>query len=277
MKDTVSHCAELVRNADRDRYIATLFAPVHNRDALYALYAFNAEIAHVRDRAREAAPGEIRLQWWREVLQGERHDEAMASPVAASLLDTIERHRLPVNAMLALLEARRFDLYDEPMRTIAELEDYALRTGSALIAMAAQILGVDAAVAARPAGIASSLTELLTALPGQALRRQLYLPVELLDRHGAHAADVFAQRSSPALNQAAADLRRLARHHLVAAANSLRVLPRQALPAFLPVATVRGSLDRLDRCDIFSPKAFSPWRRQWLIWRAARNPDRLAG
>jgi 15-cis-phytoene synthase len=276
MQDAVSYCAELVRSADRDRFIATLFAPERNRDALYALYAFDVEVAHVRDRAREAAPGEIRLQWWREVLQGERHGEAMASPVAASLLSTIERYRLPVNAMLALLDARRFDLYDEPMRTITELEDYALGTASAVIAMAAQILGADAAAAARPAGIAYALTELLAALPGHAVRRQLYLPVELLDRHGAQAADVFACRSSPALNQAVADLRRSARDHLAAAASNLRALPRQALPAFLPIAPVRRSLDRLDRSDIFLPKALSPWRRQWLIWRAARNQDRLA-
>jgi phytoene synthase len=277
MQQAVLYCAELVRDADRDRYIATLFAPAHNRDALYALYAFNVEVAQVRDRAREAAPGEIRLQWWREVLQGDRHGEAMAGPVAASLLDTIERYRLPVSAMLALLEARRFDLYDEPMHTIAELEDYALKTTSALIAMAAQILGVDAATAARPAGIACALTQLLAALPGHAARRQLYLPVELLDRHGAHAADVFARRSSLALNQAAADLRRLARDRLAAAANNLRTLPQQVLPAFLPIAPLRRSLDRLDRCDIFSPKSLSPWRRQWLIWRAARNPNLLAG
>src|SRR6516225_3664724 len=194
MKDAVSFCAELVREADRDCFIATLFAPAHNRDALYALYAFNVETAHVRDRAREAAPGEIRLQWWRDVLQGERHGEARASPVAASLLNTIERHRLPVNAMLAFLEARRFDLYDEPMQTIAELEDYALKTTSALIAMAARILGVDAAMAAGSAGIACALTQVSAALPGHAARRQLYLPIELLDRHGADAADVFARR-----------------------------------------------------------------------------------
>ena len=277
MQQAVSYCAELVRDADRDRYIATLFAPAHNRDALYALYAFNVEVAQVRDRAREAAPGEFRLQWWREVLQGDRHGEAMASPVAASLLDTIERYRLPVSAMLALLEARRFDLYDEPMRTIAELEDYALKTASTLIEMAAQILGVDAAMAARPAGIAGALTQVLAALPGYAARRQLYLPVDLLDCHGAVAADVFARRSSPALNQAAADLRRLAREHLADAANVLRTLPQQGLPAFLPIAPVRRSLDRLDRSDIFSPKALSPWARQWLIWRAARNPNRLTG
>jgi phytoene synthase len=276
MQDADS-CAELVRSTDRDRYIATLFAPAQHRNALFALYAFNVEVAQVRDRAREAVPGEIRLQWWRDVVQGERRGEAMASPVAASLLNVVEHYRLPVNAILALLEARRFDLYGEPMRTIADLEDYALKTASTVIAMAAQILGVDVAIAAPPAGIADSLTQVLTALPWHAARRQLYLPVELLDRHSAHATDVLAGRTSPALNQAAADLRRIARGHLVAAANNLRVLPQQALPAFLQIAPVRRSLDRLDRSDIFSPKVLSPWRRQWLIWRAARNPKRLAG
>jgi 15-cis-phytoene synthase len=114
------------------------------------------------------------------------------------------------------------------------------------------------------------------ALPRQVARRQFYVPVELLDRHGADAADLFAGRSSPALNKVAAELRNLARSHLAAAANSLRGIPEQALPAFLPLAPVRRSLDHLDRSDVFSPKALSPWRRQWLIWRAARNPNRLA-
>jgi 15-cis-phytoene synthase len=276
MQDAFSYCADMVRRADRDRFIATLFAPAHNRDALYALYAFDIEVAQVRDRAREAAPGEIRLQWWREVLQGERQGEATASPVAASLLRTIEAHRLPVHVILALLEARRFDLYDEPMHTVAELEDYALKTASAVIAMAAQMLGVDAGTAVQPAGIAYALTELLAAVPRHAARRQLYLPIELLDRHGAEIADIFAGRSSPALNKAAAELRLLAKRHLSAAADRLRGIGHLALPAFLPIAPLRRTLDGMDRSDVFAQNVLAPWRRQWLIWRAARNPKRLA-
>jgi phytoene synthase len=276
MQDARSYCAELVRSADRDRFIATLFAPARDRDALYALYAFNAEVALARDRAREVLAGEIRLQWWREVLAGERPGEAMASPVAASLTDTIEQRRLPVSTFLALLEARRFDLYDEPMQTVAELQDYAHATASALFEMAAGVLGFDAGGAPRPAGIAYAVTSLLAALPRHAARRQLYMPIELLERHGASAADLFAGQTSPPLNKAAAALRQLARDHLAGAANALRDVPQQALPAFLPLATVRSSLDRLDRCDVLAPKALSPWRRQWLIWCAARNPSRLA-
>ena len=275
-QDAFSYCTELVRNSDRDRFIATLFAPVQCRAGLHALYAFSLEVARVRDLAREAMPGEIRLQWWREVLQRQREGEAGASPTAVALLSTIEAYRLPVNALLMLIEARRFDLYNEPMVTIAQLEDYAINTSSALFDMAAQVLGADAAAAARPAGIAYAMTSLLAALPKHAARRQLYLPLQLLESHGLGPEDVFGAYSSAPLNTAVAELRSLVRRHLDAAAEMLRSLPQQALSAFLPIALVRPSLDRSERSDIFTPSMLAPWRRQWLMWRAARNLNRLA-
>ena len=64
--------AGLVREGDRDRYLAMLFAPADTRPHLFALYAFNLEIALVRERITEPAAGEIRFQWWREVLEGPR-------------------------------------------------------------------------------------------------------------------------------------------------------------------------------------------------------------
>src|SRR5580698_3837655 len=115
MATNYEHCAALVRTADRDRYLATLFAPAQHRDALFALYAFNVEISRVRDIAREPMPGEIRLQWWREVVSGERSGEAAANPVASALLATMQRHNLAVEPFVTLIEAHRFDLYDEPM------------------------------------------------------------------------------------------------------------------------------------------------------------------
>ncbi len=57
MTSNFDHCVALVREADHDRYLATLFAPAEHRDALYALYAFNVEIARVRDVARQPIAG----------------------------------------------------------------------------------------------------------------------------------------------------------------------------------------------------------------------------
>ena len=278
MQDVFAHCAELVRTTDRDRYIATLFAPADRRDALFALYAFNAEIARVRDVAREPMPGEIRLQWWREVVNGERSGEAAANPVAAALLATIERHNFAVELLSTMIEAHRFDLYDEPMARLSDLETYARETSSALIGLVAGVLtGTSLKAAAEPAGIAYAITTILRAFPLHARRGQLFLPTELLSHNDVHPQDIFAGRSSAGLNAALAELRNVARQRLAEARQSLTEIPAESLAAFLPVALVGPSLRKLERSDAFSASEISPWRRQWLIWRAARNPIRIAG
>lgn len=277
MQDVFAYCAELVRAADRDRYLATLFAPAEQRDALFALYAFGSELMRVREAAREPLPGEIRLQWWSEVLGGERDGEAGANPVASALLQIVARHRLDAAALSDAVDAHGFDLYDEPMQTLADLESYARRTSSTLFALAAKMLsGTEAKEAAEPVGIAYAIAALLRALPQHAARGQLYVPAALLARHNVQTSDVFAGRSSPGLNAAFAELRDVARNHLAAARQRILELPQGALPAFLPAAPVGSLLRSLDRRDAFSPADISPWRRQWLIWRAARNPARMA-
>jgi phytoene synthase len=284
MQDAFAYCADLVRTADRDLFLSSLFAPAEHRGALHALYAFNAEIARVRDVAREPLPGEIRLQWWSEVIDGQRSEEANANPVACVLLATLKRYRLPTAALQAMIDARRFDLYDEPMARLADLEAYARKTSSALFALAAQILGGEGLggegegtpVVADAAGIALTIAGVLRAFPLHASRRQLYVPLELLERHGVEPQDIFAGRSSSNLRAAFAELQDIARSYLRAAHDQISSLPRAAQPAFLPVALVRPLLDRLARRDPFVSVELSPWRRQWLIWRAARNPARIA-
>jgi 15-cis-phytoene synthase len=278
MADASGYCAELVRTADRDRYLAALFAPAEQRGALHALYAFNSEVARVRDLAREPLPGEIRLQWWSDVLRGERGGEAAANPIGAALLASIESCRLPRDKLTELVEARRFDLYDEPMTTLEQLETYADKTSSAIFSLTSRILcGVDAEAAAEPAGRAYTIAGLMRTFPLHAARRQLYVPLELIERHAVKMADIFAGRSSSGLNAALAELRNVARRHLATTRKRLPTLPREALPAFLPLALVGPTLDRMERSDAFAPAELAPWRRQWLLWRAARNPARLLG
>ncbi len=276
MQDVFAYCAELVRTADRDRFIAALFAPAQLRGALHALYAFNAEVTRVRDAAHAALPGEIRLQWWSDVISGERADEARANPVAAALLSTMERHQLSSAKLIDLIEAHRFDLYDEPMVSVDDLEAYATRTSSTLFALATQILAdTDAEAVCLPAGIAYGVAGLLRAFPQHVRRRQLYVPTDLVEHHQVRLHDLFAGRSSPGLKAALADLRNLARRQLKAAGTLMASRPPEAVPALLPLALVGGSLDRLNRSDPFAPAEIPPWRRQWLMWRAARNPARI--
>jgi phytoene synthase len=141
-----------------------------------------------------------------------------------------------------------------------------------------QILAkTDAEAICLPAGIAYCITGILRAFPRHAAQRQLYVPGDILERHQVSLHDLFAGRSSAGLNAALAELRDLARSRLRTADGLVTTLPREAIPALLPLALVRRSLDRLDRSEPFAPAEIPPWRRQWLLWRAAHNPARLAG
>ncbi len=277
MQDAFAHCEALVRGADKDRFLATLFAPATDRGALFALYAFNSEIARVRELVREPLAGEIRLQWWRDALSGVDHGDAEANPVAAALLATVARARLPVPALLDLIEAHRFDLYNEPMASSAEFEAYAGNTAATLIELAAQILnaGQDPNVRtlARHAGLAHALAGFLKALPVHAARGQLYLPLDVLQRHGVSPDDLAGGRATAELRAALMELRVRARRQLAAAGDLLPAAPPRVLPALLPVALVRPALDRMDRADYdpFAPLELPQWRRQWRLWRAARR------
>ena len=86
MQDAFAHCETLVRAADKDRFLATLFAPAEHRRGLFALYAFNIEVSRVREVVREPLSGEIRLQWWSEVLGGEGRGEVAANPDRKSVV-----------------------------------------------------------------------------------------------------------------------------------------------------------------------------------------------
>ena len=280
MQNHFEHCAALVRAADRDRYLATLFAPGEQRDALLSLYAFNVEIARVRDLARGPIPGEIRLQWWREVLAGEREGEAAAHPVAAAMRETLERYGMASDRLIALIDARAFDLYDEPMATVTDLEIHGIRTQSALFAMAAEMLGAGGAPAellTLDAGIAYTIAGLLHGLARHASHRQLYVPLDVLDRHRVDRDEIFAGQTGEALRAALGELRALARRHLATAQAKLKSAPPEILPALLPAALIGPALRRMERPD-YQPFQFepaSPWRRQWQLWRAARDPSRI--
>jgi len=276
--DTGAFCQRLVREQDPDRYFSALFAPLPHRIALFALYAFNAEIARVRDSISEPLPGEIRLAWWREVIEGERREEAGAHPVASALLEAITRYRLPVNAFVRMIEARIFDLYDDPMPSVDELEGYAGDTSSALMRLASIVLAdggePGGAEAAGHAGVAYAVTGLLRALPFHAHRGQVFVPVSILARNGARRDDILAGRASPAVYAVLRDMRAMARRHLESARAAAGQIAPRAQAAFLPAALCELYLRRMERQGYHpfrTPVEVPQWRRQWALWAAARR------
>ena len=274
---TYAHCEALTREHDRDRWLAGLFAPERARKHLYALTAFSYEVGRLREVMREPLAGEMRLQWWREAIGGTRAGEARANPVAAALIDTIDRFGLPRKAFADLCDARAFDLYDDPPATLRDLEGYCGETCSALFQLAAIILGegsdLSAAEAAGHAGVAYALVGQLRALPLTSARGQVFLPADMMAAHGISRDDVMARRASAGMRAALRDLRGHARRHLAAAQSLIPKLPAQIRSALLPLAVAPLYLAKLEKqaATPFADIVEAPqWRRQWAIWRAAR-------
>src|SRR5437660_10516162 len=138
-KDSAAFCADLVRTHDFVRYASTLFLPQAQRRALLAIYAFNVEISRVREQVSQPLPGEMRLQWWTDMLDGAGHGGVEGNPVAAELQLAISNFRLPTEPLSRLIDEHQFDLYNDPMPSMAALEGYVNDTSSALFSLGARI------------------------------------------------------------------------------------------------------------------------------------------
>ena len=281
MQTNFEHCAALVREADRDRYLATLFAPAEHRDALFALYAFNVEIARVRELAREPMPGEIRLQWWREVLSGERDGEAAAHPVAAALRETLARYGFVAAPLLELIDARTFDLYDEPMATSTIWNYTASRTQSPLFAMAAEssAAGAPPELFTLDAGIAYTIAGILMRLRAARGAAAALCAAGCARSPSGRTARTFSpgRRAMP-LRAALAETAHAGAPASGSGASKAGI--RAAGYLCRPCCRSRWSGRRcaaMERAgyDPFQLEPAAPWRRQWLLWRAARDPSRI--
>ncbi len=275
-KGSAAFCADLVRSHDFERYASTLFVNADSRRALLALYAFNVEISRVRDQVSQPLPGEIRLQWWTDMLAGAGHGGVEGNPVAAELLLAMRTCGLPVERLSRLIDEHQFDLYNDPMPSMAALEAYVHDTSSALFALGARIMGRQSEVTdhlARHAGLAQGIVRVIAALPVDAARRQLFVPLQLLESHGSGVEEVFAGKETPQLRAALDQLIGEARGHLKTAFELLASVPAEVRPLFLPLALVVRDLKRMSRADtnLFAPRVTPRLRTLWTLWRASKT------
>ncbi len=280
-REAASFCAELVRSHDFARYASTLFVPAPRRRGLLALYAFNVEVSRVHEQVSQPLPGEMRLQWWTDTLAGAGHGGVEGNPVAAELLLAIRTWRLPVERLSRLIEEHQFDLYNDPMPTMAALEGYINDTASALFSMAAQIAGQSSEEIehlARHAGLAQGMAQVMMSLSLNASRRQLFVPQQLLQSNGCGIEDVFACKETPKLRVALDQVLGEAQGHLRTALALLATVAPEVRSVFLPLAQVRADLARMSRADNdpFQPRSTSRLRTLWTLWRASRSREFLA-
>jgi NADH dehydrogenase [ubiquinone] 1 alpha subcomplex assembly factor 6 len=249
-RGALSPIAALVRRHDRDRYQTALFAPAAAREALFSLYAFNYEVARVRETVHELMLGQIRLQWWREAIDTAFAGGATrAHPVVEAITATIRGHGLDRTLFNTVIDARERDLDDAPHASLAALEAYVEGTTAPLVLLALDILRADngaAREAARHVGIVYGLAGILRALPFHARQGRALLADDLAIR------DVVEAGAA----------------HLAAARSQRREIPSAALPALLGARIAGRALRQVERAR-FDPFAVAGETDPLQSWRLA--------
>lgn len=271
--DDAAICAAMVRDFDFPRYAAALFAPIEKRRAMLALAAFDLDIQRIPDLVSQPLPGEVRLQWWTDALEGTEHGGVTGHPVAAEVLRAIDTNGLPRAPLLALIAAHKFDLYGDPMPTCAALEIYCDDICGSLIGVNAALLSNDgdAGDAIHEAGRALGLTRILSRLPHDVSHHRCFLPDDLMTAHGVTRHQVLAGDDTPQLRAARDAMIATARRHLQNTMIALKNCPKAIRPAFLPLATLSRELDALQTLPSFAltppPSRLRVLTSQWRMMR----------
>jgi NADH dehydrogenase [ubiquinone] 1 alpha subcomplex assembly factor 6 len=276
----LSPVAALVRRHDHDRFQTALFAPAERREALFALYAFNFEIARIRETVSEPVLGQIRLQWWREGIAAAFEGGVVRHHIVVEALTTAIRAGTLTRAHFErLIDAREQDLDEAPSASLAALQDYAEATSARLVYLALESLGIRDDPAAEKAGfhigVAYALSGLLRAMPFQARAGHLMIPADIVVQTALDSADYRALRGTRALRAAAAEIAAVASRHLASARAHRHSIVRRAFPALLPAIVAARWLARLRQAGydpfdraLTTPDTMQSWR---LAIASARN------
>ena len=277
-EQTSEHCRQLVAEADRDRYLSSLLAPVERQADLWALYAFNVSIASIRDEVSDPQIGEMRLQWWQDSIERAFAGSTPEHPVLQSLIDVVFRSDLPLHAFRNMIEARRFDLYDDPMPTLNDLEGYLGETSSMIMQLAGRILAGEAAFEAAEAsglaGVAYGLTGLLRSLPIHCSRGQCFMPLDVLATCELTSAHLLSRRRSVQTDLLLSKIRHKAHERLNQARELQSSVPVSALAAYLPASLAELYLNKLaagKSNPLQTTATASQLRCQVKLWWMHRN------
>jgi phytoene synthase len=227
----------LVRRHDPDRFLTALFAPPEHRNALLTLYAFDHELARAREVTTEPYLALIRLQWWREVLEGERRRHVVATPLGA-LLDS---GRLDPDVLLPIVDA--YEIEAQPcIETLADWRNWLLAGEGGIAAVAGRLLGFPNPDLLRGTGASFGASRIIRWQKVAASRGRCQLPADLLAEQGTTVHDAIASPASPEVSMV---LRRLAAEaeRMLASGPSGRV-PRRFVAAVLPGVLARRDLRR---------------------------------
>lgn len=238
----------MLQREDRDRYLTSLFAAPAARPRLHALYAFNLELARIAEVVSEPMLGEIRLQWWRETLDGVFSGTPRRHDVAEMLTDVVADGRLGRASLDRMIDARAAELEEVPFGTLEDLLSYLGNSSSILMAEAARLLEPDQdPEAAGAGGLAVGLVGLVRATGYHARQGRVMMPRDLMTAHDVDPHDLLHRRAGDNMRALVGEVLEVADQKLAEFRQLSPAISKAAVPAYLPVTLAASDVKAIRR------------------------------
>ncbi|KAI8841023.1 isoprenoid synthase domain-containing protein [Chytriomyces cf. hyalinus JEL632] len=284
----LQHCLDTVRRSDWEHYVTSLFIPAHARAAVFAVRAFNCEVASVRDsvssQSKETIVASMRFQFWRDLVDGVYAGRPVNHPIALALADAVETTPISKHFLQRIISSREADFNAKSVYpTLASLEAYAEQSQSSLLYLQLEACGVQNFKVdhiASHIGKAIGISTILRGTPAHVQVRQLYLPSDLLAQHHVSTEEIFRKGPSEPLSDVVFDVASVANDHVTTARSHIaesaakNEFPQIALTALLPAIGCDSYLQRLEKAqfDVFNPSLQSrDWKLLYQLWKKNRS------
>lgn len=271
LRETIRHRVEA---AGTSFYWAMRLLPRDRRNGMYAVYAFCREVDDIADGELSVDAKVAALATWREEIEA-LYAGRPRHLVARALREPTQRYHLRRQDFLAVIDGMEMDArQDIRAPELATLDLYCACVASAVGHLSVHVFGDASAAAhavAESLGRALQLTNILRDLDEDAARGRLYLPREILDRHGVRDFCPPAVLRHPALPAVCRDVAAIAEDHFRDAACAMLRCSRRAMrPAAVMAAIYSTTLSELLRsgwCDPTARVSLPKPLKLWLVLR----------
>jgi len=254
------YCIQLVKKTDYEHFLTNLFLPDSLRSSAFAIRAFSAEIAGVRDNVSDTTIGHMRMQFWKDSVDSIYEEKIPQHPVAIELHSMINKH--PVSKLLLhrIIEAREQFLSDRPFNSLEEVELYGEKAFSSVYLILLEIMKNDSGHlkhAATALGKSEGLITLLRGTPHNASKRRVYIPSQLLMERNLSSQNVIREgHENKELREIYEIIAHRAQEHLNSSRLRQKLINKDGVRVLLPAISADCYLESLSKveCNVFDSK-----------------------
>ncbi|XP_003741671.1 NADH dehydrogenase (ubiquinone) complex I, assembly factor 6 [Galendromus occidentalis] len=246
-----AYCADLVKKLDYENYLCTLLLKGDTRRAAFAIRAFNAELASIRDQVTNVTTSQGRFVFWRETINRIYGGVSPQHPVALELLWVLSSAQSTINKQWfsRLIESREANAKNSAFESLTATETYAESSVTPVYYLILESQGfksIDCDHTASHLGKAQGLTNMIRAVPYHASKGHCYLPMDLMAKHGL-SQERLLRAPQAGLEELLFEVAADAHLHVEKASKELKKLPRAVHDLYLPLICLQDFLERIRR------------------------------